>query len=88
MAVQFQGKVLASGLESLRQASNAFGVSGRGSYTVEPAVEVSYGEPDKPDNILYGEDGQVRAASFSKLIEKLTNALVGMYISYSVLIGG
>lgn len=29
-AVQFQGKVLASGLESLRQASNVFGVSGRG----------------------------------------------------------
>jgi hypothetical protein len=48
---------------------------------VEPALEVSFGEADKPDNIILDEDGSVTAASFSKLVEKLTAAVVGVYFS-------
>eukprot|EP01127_Copromyxa_protea_P024585 TRINITY_DN9769_c0_g1_i1.p1 TRINITY_DN9769_c0_g1~~TRINITY_DN9769_c0_g1_i1.p1 ORF type:complete len:144 (-),score=24.83 TRINITY_DN9769_c0_g1_i1:152-583(-) len=67
-AVQLQGHNLATGFETLKNWS----ASGRGSYTVQS--DVSFTEEDNASNIQYTEDGSVKAASFAKLVEKLTLA--------------
>lgn len=77
-AVQFSGQALASGLESLKNAPRAVST---GHYTVEPGVAVSFTEADTPNNVWYSEDGTIKAATFSKLVEKLTaeKLTVGLY---------
>ena len=71
-AVQFSGQVLASGLESLKNAPRTMS-TGSGAYTVADLGQSwSFTDPDKPENITFSEDGAIRAATFAKLVEKLT----------------
>lgn len=72
-AVQFSGQALASGLESLK---NARAVSS--GFNVDPSAQVSFIDPDSPANIWLAEDGTIRAATFSKLVEKLTGSTLGV----------